>query len=148
VIRAVFDTNILASGAIAAGGSIALLIDAWQRGRVQVVVSSHILDELKTALEKPDFTKRLDRQFRDRYLLIVHITVTVVAITVPIPNVAVTQADNRVLATAESAGVSYLVTGDVELQQLGRYQAITIISPRLLLELLSLDVDELNDPGE
>jgi predicted nucleic acid-binding protein len=34
VIRAVFDTNVLASGAIAITGPVASLIDAWRRGEV------------------------------------------------------------------------------------------------------------------
>jgi predicted nucleic acid-binding protein len=41
-----------------------------------------------------------------------------------------------VLATAESAGVPYVVTGDREIQELGQYRDITILSPRQFLEHL------------
>jgi putative PIN family toxin of toxin-antitoxin system len=108
VIRAVFDTNVLASGAIAIAGPVAALIDAWRRGEVEIVVSSHILGELDRALRNAYFVARLDADTRDAFITLAR-TTTVVAITAPIPSVASTEGDNLVLATAESAGVPYLV---------------------------------------
>jgi predicted nucleic acid-binding protein len=90
VIRAVFDTNVLASGAIAITGPVASLIDAWRRGEVQVVVSSHILGELDRTLSNSYFVTRLDPDRRDAFLTLARTTATVVAITAPIPNVAST----------------------------------------------------------
>jgi predicted nucleic acid-binding protein len=49
-----------------------------------------------------------------------------------------TRADNRVLATAESAAVSYLVTGAAELQRIRQYGAVAILSPRQFLAVLDL----------
>ena len=53
-----------------------------------------------------------------------------VVITAPIPDIVSTFGDNLVLATAESAGTPYLVTGDKELLRLGRYKATAILTPR------------------
>ena len=51
MISAVFDANLLASGAIApAGGTLASIMDAWQDRRVIVVLSVPILDELERTL--------------------------------------------------------------------------------------------------
>jgi putative PIN family toxin of toxin-antitoxin system len=135
VIRAVFDTNVLASGAIAIAGPVAALIDAWRRGEVEIVVSSHILGELDRALSNAYFVARLDADTRDAFLTLAR-TTTVVAITAPIPNVASTEDDNLVLATAESAGVPYLVTGDAELLRIGQHKGTVILSPRQLHDLL------------
>ncbi len=41
------------------------------------------------------------------------------------------------LATALSAGVPYLVSGDEGLQRVGHYQGMAILSPRAFLDLLS-----------
>ena len=40
------------------------------------------------------------------------------------------------LATAVSAQADYLVTGDIQLQKLGTYGGVTILSPRAFLDLL------------
>jgi putative PIN family toxin of toxin-antitoxin system len=139
VTRVVFDTNVLASGAIAVTGPVASVIDAWRRGEVQVVVSSHILGELDRTLSNAYFVTRLDANRRDAFLTLARSTTTVVAITTPIPDVASTQDDNLVLATAESAGVPYLVTGDAELLRIGQYRGILILSPRQLHDLLEIE---------
>jgi putative PIN family toxin of toxin-antitoxin system len=138
VIRAVFDTNVLASGAIAITGPVAALIDGWRRGEVEIVVSSHILGELDRVLSNAYFVVRLDGNTRDEFLSLARTTTTVVAITAPIPNVASTQDDNLVLATAESADVPYLGTGDAELLRVQQYKGTVILSPRQLYNLLEI----------
>jgi putative PIN family toxin of toxin-antitoxin system len=137
VIRAVFDTNVLASGTIAIAGPVAALIDAWRRGEVEIVVSSHILGELDRALSNAYFVARLDTDTRNAFLTLARTAMTVVAITAPIPRVASTEDDNLVLATAESAGVPYLVTGDAELLRIGQYKGTVIHSPWQLHDLLA-----------
>ena len=143
MIRAVFDTNVLASGAIAIAGPVAALIDAWHRGEVEIVVSMHILGELDRALSNAYFVARLDADTRDTFLTLAR-TTTVIAITAPIPNVASTEDDNLVLATAESAGVPYLVTGDAELLRIGEYKGTRILSPRQLHDLLEKGTPGMN----
>ncbi len=44
--------------------------------------------------------------------------------------------DDLVLATAVSAAADYLVTGDKQLQRLGGYHGVAIVSPRDFLALL------------
>ena len=139
MILAVFDTNVLASGAIATTGSIALLVDAWRAGHVRVVVSTHILGELDRALRNAYFVARLDAERCDEFLALARTTTTIVPITAPIPKVASTRDDNLVLATADSACVPYLVTGDMELLKLGQYKGISILSPREFVDLHDLE---------
>jgi predicted nucleic acid-binding protein len=115
------------------------LVDAWQCGHVQVVISSHILAELERTLGNAYFVARLDAQRRDAFLALVGATTTLAAITTPIPTIASTHADNLVLATADSAGVRYLVTGDMELLRLGRYKDAIIVSPRQFYALLEAE---------
>jgi predicted nucleic acid-binding protein len=103
---------------------------------VKVVVSSHILGELDRALSNAYFVSRLEAEKREAFLTLARTTMTIVAITAPIPHVASTQDDNLELATAESAGVPYLVTGDAELLRLGQNKDIIILSPRQFHEAL------------
>lgn len=130
MIFAVFDTTILAACAMASSGPLATLVQAWSHGDVRVVVSSHILGELDRALNNDYFVSRLGANRRQAYLDRLVAITTMVVITAPIPDVVSTSGDNLVLATAESAGMPYLVTGDKELLRLGRYKATEILTPR------------------
>ena len=60
-----------------------------------------------------------------------------VVVPVAIPSAAFMDADDLpVLGTAIPGQVDYLVTGDKQLQELGQYQKIPIVSPRQFYELL------------
>lgn len=139
MILAVLDTNTLASCAIASTGPLAILRDAWQRRQFDVVVSSHILGELERALSKPYFVQRLDEQTREAYLTFARTSTTMTAITTPLPDVAMTRGDNLILATAESAGAAFIVTGDAELLRLRAYKTIAIVSARQFVDVLELE---------
>lgn len=136
MIRVTLDANVLASGSLAVAGSIAALIEAWRRGEFAVTLSAPIVAELERALSKPYFAHRLDPRARTAYLRLVHVRSAIIPITTPIPNLVSEYPDNLVLATAESGGVAYLVTGDAELLRLGAVHDITILSPRAFLEVL------------
>lgn len=140
---ATLDTTTLASGAVATGGTIGTLIDAWSvTGAFEVALSQPILDELEKTLRKHSFVDRLSSNALTDYRRRVRAASTIVPIAVPIPGVARTRADNLVLATAESAGVAYVVTGDRELQRIGSHRGVTILSSRLFLDLLEQDRNE------
>ncbi len=136
MIRIVLDTNVLASGAIAVAGPLAELVDAWRRGDFEVATSPHIAAELERTLRKPYFAGRLPPPLRDEFLALVREIATLVPITFPVPTAVSDRADNLVLATAESAGAAYLVTGDGELQRLARYRTVVILSPSAFRDLL------------
>ena len=134
----VLDTNVLASGAIARPGStLALIVDLMRSGTYQVAISQPILDELARTLATSYFSRRITPADSALYLL----TVTTAAITFPIivavHGVATHPEDDLILATALSAQADYLVTGDAQLQALGAYRGVPIISPREFLSRLS-----------
>ena len=91
------------------------------------------------ALTKPYFVTRMDAQAHEGFRRLAWTSTTVVQVTATIPEVAATRADNVVLATAESARVPYLVTGDMELLRLRKYKATTILTPRQFDELIDAE---------
>jgi putative PIN family toxin of toxin-antitoxin system len=137
VILATLDTNVLASGALATHSAVAQVIEAWFRADFVVVLSPYIINELDNALMKPYFAQRLRAESTARYIALVRQFARVVPITDPFPKVASHPEDDRVLATAVSGRVDYLVTGDRSLQELGKFQAVTVVSPRDFLRVLA-----------
>ena len=143
MMQVVLDANTLASGAVApSGGTLATIIDLWQQGVFRVTLSTHILRELERTFSDPYFLNRLPAEDIVLYLAMVQSTVTVVPITEEVHNVATPPEDDLILATAVSAKVDYLVTGDSKLQQVGAYQVIKILSPLMFLETLTQEVSE------
>jgi len=52
LIRAVLDTNILASGLVFAGGAQDAILRRWSDIRFEIVLSQHLIDELDATLQK------------------------------------------------------------------------------------------------
>jgi uncharacterized protein len=129
-MKVVLDTNILASGAISANGTLSTLVDAWRSGQFKVIVSVPILEELERTLQKPYFRRSLPVKQSARFLSLLRKRATVSQITVSVQRIASHPEDDVILATAVSAKADYLVTGDTKLQHLGTYKAVTILSPK------------------
>jgi putative PIN family toxin of toxin-antitoxin system len=137
MMQVVLDANTLASGAVApSSGTLATIIDLWQRGFFRVVLSIPILRELERTFSDPYFLNRLSPEDIASYLAMVQATATVVPITEEVHGVATHPEDDLILATTLSAQADYLVTGDTKLQDLGTYQGVSILSPSAFLSLL------------
>jgi predicted nucleic acid-binding protein len=62
MIRAVLDTNVLASGALGLTGGVtppALLLHQWRAGRFGLIISNYIEEELRKTLAQPYFKGRI-----------------------------------------------------------------------------------------
>jgi putative PIN family toxin of toxin-antitoxin system len=138
VIRAVLDTNVLASGFVgfATDRPPGRLLHLWQDQRFELVISADILTELIRTFATPYFRRQLtpDQITTARFLLQEEAVSTL--LTVDVVGVATHPEDDRVIAAAISAQVEYLVTGDAKLLRLGSYQGVRILSPRAFLDLL------------
>ena len=121
-MKVVLDTNILASGAISAAGTVSRIIDAWRSGQFRLIVSAPILEELERTLQKPYFRRYLTEKQSSRFLKLLQRRATVSPITVSVHEIATHSEDDVILATAISAKADYLVTGDTKLQRLEMYQ--------------------------
>jgi putative PIN family toxin of toxin-antitoxin system len=141
-MRVALDTNMLASGAISATGTVSRIIDAWRSGQFRVIVSAPILDELERTFQKPYFRRYLSDKQSSRFLLLLRRRATVSPITVAVHGIATHPEDDLILATAVSGKANYLVTGDTKLARLGTYQGVTILSPKRFLETLTDEVSE------
>ncbi len=139
MIAVVFDTNTLASGIVGSQNPASppgTLYNAWRRGAFSLVVSEHILTELRRTLEKPYFQRRISPDDARAVDALLRRFARVVPITAHVAGMASHPEDDLVLATALSAGVPYLVSGDEGLQRVGHYQGVTILSPRAFRDLL------------
>jgi len=136
MIRAVLDTNVLASGLISAGTAPGHLLSLWEANAFELTVSHHIMVELERTLAKPYFESRFHAGERERAIERLRAYARSTAITVVVEGVATHPEDDLVLATAISAGATVLVTGDRGLREVGAYRGVTILTPREFSTLL------------
>lgn len=130
-MRIVLDTNVLVSG-IFFGGTPGEILQAWRNGEVQFVLSPEILDEYQQVGE--ELAARYEgadlRPFLD--LLVVHAEM-VVGMPLPEP-VCDDPEDDKFVACAVAANVSYIVSGDKHLLRVSGYQGIEIVRPRTFVD--------------
>ena len=136
MIRAVLDTNVLASGAVSSSGTLREILAAWADEQFELVISDPLMVELRRTLQKPYFQARSDERRIRAFLTILEQDATRTPITAQVSGVATHPEDDLILATAVSSQSDCLVTGDRKLQQLGTYQRVKILSPRAFLEVL------------
>lgn len=140
MITTVLDTNVLASGIVAFHKPTppAQILGAWRAGEFQLIVSTHILDELKSTLEKPYFAKRITPQQVTGTITLFKEEAIVTRITTVLQRVATHPEDDLALAAAVSAKADYLVTGDQPLlRKVGNsYQGVKLVTPVNFLKVL------------
>jgi putative PIN family toxin of toxin-antitoxin system len=126
-MRIVLDTNVFISGIFFTGPPSDIL-KAWRDGKVQVLVSSSILDEYQRigaelALEFRDVDLK---PFLD--LLTVQAEI-VLAPTLP-PVISDDPSDDKFLEAAVAGNASYIISGDKHLLKLSEFQGVQILKPR------------------
>ena len=134
--RVVLDTNVLASGFTNAAGPAGQVLVAWLHGQFDLLVSEHILTELRRTFHKPSFSRRWGKQRVANNLALLRSAARLVSSTVAVHGVASHPEDDLVVATALSGQADYLITGDRQLLALGSYQGVPILSPRNFLQSL------------
>jgi len=141
VIRAVFDANVIVSGFPGIGGLPGALLNRWQREEFELVLSDYILDEIARAWTDPYWRRRINLLEVEDALRFLRHFAEIVPVTVDVSGIASHSADDMVIATAVSADVEYLVTGDKELQGVQSYRGVRILSPRDFLAYLDAQPD-------
>ena len=137
MLRAVLDTNTLASGFVTAGGVGDHLLQRWLLGHFELVISEEIIDELIGVFDKPYFRARISDQQAAENIALLRRRATVVNINVHLSGVATHPEDDVIISLAVSERVDYLVTGDHRFRDhVGTYQGVVLISPREFLRVL------------
>lgn len=135
-MRAVFDTNVLVSSMIKHGKPR----DLWNAvldGKIHLVVSEEILQELISVSARPKIAKYLDKADINNFLKILLQKAELVNIEGESLNLAEDPDDNMILETALVGGAGYIVSGDDHLISLGDFKGIKILTVASMLKMLA-----------
>ncbi|MBU2495388.1 MAG: putative toxin-antitoxin system toxin component, PIN family [Candidatus Omnitrophota bacterium] len=124
--RVVLDTNVIISGLW--NGPPRKIVDNWQEGEIQVIVSQEILTEYLRVLARFN----LPPETEDDFLLLFIDPARTVFVKPPHTALVIKEdpADNKFLSCALEGKADYIVSGDHHLLQLSCYKMIPIITPR------------------
>lgn len=115
---ALFDTNIWVSALLNPAGMPARLVEHWSQGRLTVVISLPLIEELADVLSRPRLKQKYklqDREIADLLRLL-----TARTILAPVTGglaICRDPDDNVVLETAITGGAGYVVTRDDDVKR-------------------------------
>jgi len=133
LVTVVADTNVIVS-ALFWGGNESKIVHLVEEGKIKLLTSVALLDELKKVLMYERFglnEKEIDDNVK--YIL------TISKIISPKRRLRVIRedpADNRVLECALAGKAAYIVSGDKHLLQLKKFEKAKILRPKEFLSII------------
>jgi putative PIN family toxin of toxin-antitoxin system len=128
-LRVVLDTNVLLSGIAYPASVPGRILAAWRHGSVDVLLSAHILDELRRVLPRLSHRHGLTPAETDDLIDALSMQAEIIE---PLPGLEPDLRDfddqpvlGTLLAALKASGADYLVTGDKDLLAMaGRYPIV------------------------
>lgn len=138
MIRVVIDANVFVSAALKSHSKPAKIIDLVKEGKVALVLSHAILEELRKVFRYPKIRKelRLTVSEIDETLAEIAEGAVLTPGNIKIGAVKDDPDDNRYLECAMEGQADYIISGDRHLIKLKVFQGIKIIDPATFLELI------------
>lgn len=140
---AVLDANVILSGLASLDkptSKPAQILRRWFQGDVTVVLSEHVLGEIRDALSaKRYFRERVPELEREPVVANMRELARLVDLMDIPTGVAPHRHDDPVLALVAVSKADYFVTGDAALLALGSYFGVRFIDPAGLLRTLDAD---------
>ena len=132
VITIVIDTNVVIS-ALLFGGTPGKLVELWQKGHIEPIISEEIMTEYLRVLTYPKF-----KLSEEEINYIIHQEI------LPFFNVVKSETDpsiihkdpddDRFIRCAQAGNAETIISGDNHLLALKSYQGINILTPAQFLE--------------
>lgn len=138
MIRAVLDTNVLASATIVPQGYAARIVERWRKRGFVLLLSPLLLEELDEVLRYPRLRRRhgWPEERIGEYVGGLKDMATVTPGLMVIAAVPEDPDDDVLIACALEGQAQYLVTGDQHLLGLGRYEDVQIVTPAVFWQHL------------
>lgn len=137
MISAVLDTNVIASAVLIRDGIEDRLLRAWFAGQYRLILSAPILEEVRRVLEYPKIRAHRWMSDAETAQLLERLAESSALVQGKQSlRICRDPADDKFVVAALEGKAGYIVTGDADLLDLGKYQDIEIATPRQFLQAL------------
>lgn len=135
MIISVLDTNIFVSGIFWEGNFCSQIINAWKQGKIALVSSILIIEELVKTLR--DFKIQMPGDMIEEWKNIIIQNSIIVEPRIKVNIVEKHPADNIFIETAIEGNAEYIISQDKHLLDIKEYQGIKIIKPEEFLKIIN-----------
>lgn len=135
-MRVVLDTNILVAFLLTRGPTISAILDGWEKGMLDVLVSPSIIAEVRSTLEKPELRRRIRPDAAQALLEALEKDAVHVPGNLLLQGVTPDPDDDAILSCAVEGNADYVVSRDAHLLSLGEYEGIPILEPQAFIRVL------------
>ncbi|MBI2672330.1 putative toxin-antitoxin system toxin component, PIN family [Candidatus Woesearchaeota archaeon] len=134
-MKAVLDTNVFISGIFWEGNFCSQIIEVWKEGKITLVTSSPIIEELIKVLK--DFKVQMqDEEIKEWEKVIIENAV-IVESSIKLDLIKDDPSDNKFIEAALTGKAKFLVSQDKHLLRLKQYENIKIVTPEDFLKLIN-----------
>jgi hypothetical protein len=136
--RVVIDANQFVSALLKPESNPADVLALARQGKIQLVISPDIIDEIRAVLLYPKIMKRHRRTSAQIELFLKKLLKTA-SVTHSGPKLDVVKddpSDNKYLECAVEGRADFIISGDSHLTDLGTFRGIKIVTPARLLKTL------------
>lgn len=134
MLRLVVDPGVLVSGLLSRRGPPFRLIELWDAGACEVVVSDALVAELRTVLARNRFSRIEGNEIETLFAALAEHGLEYDDSPDP-PTVTADPKDDYLVSLTKSAGADALVSGDAHLTQLPP-SVCRVLTPRQAIDLL------------
>ncbi|OGC03880.1 putative toxin-antitoxin system toxin component, PIN family [candidate division WOR-1 bacterium RIFOXYA12_FULL_43_27] len=131
MFKAVLDTNIFVSG-ITWQGLPGEILDLWIKGKIQLIISKEIMEEIKRVLNRMQVPEEEIANLRSQIIE----KAIIVDPQIKISLIKKDPSDNKFLECAIEGQADFIVSGDKHLLEFEAINDIKIITARKMLEAL------------
>ncbi|MBU1523761.1 MAG: putative toxin-antitoxin system toxin component, PIN family, partial [Candidatus Omnitrophica bacterium] len=131
IVRAVVDTNVIISSLW--GKNPGKIIELWDKDKILLIVSQEILDEYFEVLDRFELS---EEDIEELTLLFSNSRKTL--LVKPKSKQTVIKRDpkdNKFLECALEGEAAFIISGDKDLNELGNFRGIEIVTPKKFLDL-------------
>ncbi len=139
-MRIVPDANVFVSALISPTGQSAKILELWKKGKVEVITSPAIVDEVERVTNYPKLKKYalVSREGKRFGRLLAKQTIQVNPPST-INAIKSDESDNRYIECAYFGKAQFIITGDSHLLELKKYKGIYIVNPTSFLTIIQIE---------
>ena len=133
-MKIVLDANVFIS-AFFWGGNPRTIVERVISGIDELFITKEILDEIENVIKRPKFHADTDRI--NYFINSIEEIGTKIAPQKLLRNGSKDISDNKYLECGMSANADYIITGDIHLLEIKKYEKITIVNAKYYLDIVN-----------